>query len=591
MKIPQQRSISFAPFLQDARRYSGLFLRYDLFAALSVALMTIPQSIAYSLLAGLPPTAGLFSAIFGTIFSSTFCSMRLLIAGPSTGTAILLQTAIAQVIYTYYPNSGGLANEALVYHILTQFVVVMGLVQVGSAFFNVSKLLQFVSRPVILGYFSGIAVAIAVTQSFSLTGIAPPVQGGPIFSQGGWFLFHLHQVHLPTLLVGLVSFGAFLTVRKMLKNWPHALLVLIIGTVVNLILRHWFGLIDVRTLANFQLLSTPIPELFFPLLDLSLISQIFPAALAIAFLAILEVFSITRIYAVKSGQSLQVNQDVFALGISNFLLSFLTGSMPTSGSATRTNLNFRLQAKTRFSAIFSAIFTAIIVLFCWPLAKQVPLATLGAMLIATAPTLVDFREIRFSLSATKADAWVFFLTFASCLFLSLDVAFFIGIVISIGSYLKKTATPHLVEYAFNTKGRLTVVSPKEDVHRKVRIIGIGGDLYFATADVFESALDAIAQDLNVQAIVLRLNNVHHMDASMSLAILHLHEILTTSNRYLVISGITEEVWHVFHRAGLAARIGLDNLYFTDETNPQFSTWKACLRAQELIHHSTSYPYF
>ena len=128
-----------------------------------------------------------------------------------------------------------------------------------------------------------------------------------------------------------------------------------------------------------------------------------------------------------------------------------------------------------------------------------------------------------------------------------------------------------------------VVSPKEDVHRKVRIIGIGGDLYFAAAEVFQSALLSVAEDPNVQAIVLRLNNVYHMDASMCLAILRLYDTLKLSGRYLVISGLTEEVWRVFHRAGLVKQIGLDNLYFTDESNPQFSTWKAALRAQELIH--------
>jgi SulP family sulfate permease len=183
---------------------------------------------------------------------------------------------------------------------------------------------------------------------------------------------------------------------------------------------------------------------------------------------------------------------------------------------------------------------------------------------------------------------VFFLTFSACLIFTLNIAFFIGIVISIATYLRRSAIPHLVEYAFNSKGRLAIVSPQDDVHRKVRIIGIGGDLYFASADVFQEALQEIAEDPNVTAIVLRLTNVYHMDASMCLAIQRLHETLRASNRYLVISGLTEEVWHVFYRAGLVKQIGLDNLYFTDESNPQFSTWKACLRAQELIHRAAKY---
>jgi SulP family sulfate permease len=265
------------------------------------------------------------------------------------------------------------------------------------------------------------------------------------------------------------------------------------------------------------------------------------------------------------------------------VLSFVSGALPASGSATRTSLNFRMNAKTRWAAILSGIFTAIIIFFCWPLVQHIPLAALAALLMATVPALMNWNEIKLCFRATREDAWVFLFTFFSCLIFSLDIAFFIGIVISIATYLKKSSTPHLVEYAFNSKGRLMVISPQEEVHRKVRIIGIGGELYFAAADVFQVALQSIAEDRNVQAIVLRLNNVHHMDASMCLAILRLYDMLKMSGRYLVISGLTEEVWHVFHRAGMVKKIGLDNLYFTDESNPQFSTWKACLHAQELIH--------
>ena len=583
MQLPSPRAISFAPFIDEMKLYNFSIFRQDLLAAIAVALMTIPQSIAYALLADLPPTAGLFSAIFGTIFAAGFGSSRLLVSGPSTGTAILLQTSISSILYTYYPDGAGANRDALVMYILMHFVIVMGLVQIGCSFFNVSKLLQFVSRPVILGYFGGITVAIAVTQAFGFMGIAPPQGGATILSQAGYFFLHLHQMDWATVLVGSVSLGSLLIMRRYLNNWPYALFTLIIASLLTQGLQEWFGASGIQVLGDVQLSSTPLPTFAFPLLDLGLINKIFPAALALSFLAILEVFSISRAFAAKTGQSVQANQDVFSLGLSNFILSFLAGAMPASGSATRTTLNYRLHAKTRFSAIFSGVFTGIIIFFFWPLVRQIPLAALSALLIATVHTLMDWNEIKFSFRATRADAWVFMLTFFSCLLFSLDVAFFIGIVISIGNYLKKSATPHLVEYAFNAKGRLMTVSPSDTVHRKVRIIGIGGDLYFATADVFEAALESVAKDRTVQAIVLRLNNVYHMDASMCLAILRLYETLKASGCHLVISGLTEEVWHVFHRAGMVKQIGLDNLYFTDESNPQFSTWKACLRAQEQIH--------
>lgn len=582
MKIPRARAVSFVPFKEELQGYSFRFFRDDSLAALAVALMTIPQSIAYSLLAGLPPTAGLFSAIFGTIFTAIWGSSRHLVSGPSTGVAILIQTSIGDILYNYFDHVTGVEREALILHILGQIVIIMAVIQIGAAFFNVSKLLQFVSRPVVLGYFAGIIVAIVVAQLFYFFGI-PSLKGDqPILLKGIGFLFHLKEINWGSLAVGSIGLGFLLLVKKRFPNWPYALLMLFVASAAAYGINFWMGEKIVPTLSQFPL-GTPLPELTFPLIDFNILNKVFPAAVAIAFLAILEVFSISRSFSVMSGQKVSVNQDVFGLGIGNAVLSFISGSMPASGSATRTSLSYRLYAKTRIAAILSGIFTAIIIYFCWPLVERIPLAALAALLMATVPALMNFSEIKLSFRATREDAWVFLLTFFSCLIFSLDVAFFVGIVISIGNFLRKSSTPHLVEYAFNSKGRLMVVNPKEEVHRKVRIIGIAGELYFAAADVFQSALHSVAEDRNVQAIVLRLNNVYNMDASMCLAIIRLHELLKSTGRFLVISGLTEEVWHVFHRAGLVKEIGLDNLYFTDESNPQFSTWKACLRAQELIH--------
>lgn len=583
MRVPKARSISFAPFLPELKSYKFFFLRDDLLAALAVALMTIPQSIAYSLLAGLPPTAGLFSAIFGTIFTSTLGSSRTLVSGPSTGTAILLQTSIADILYTYFETATGAQKDALVLIILMQIVLVIGIIQIACAFFNVAKLLQFVSRPVVLGYFAGITIAIAITQLFAFTGIPAPGGDEPLLIHASEFFIRIWQLKWTTLLVGVVSLSLLVTMRHYLKNWPHALIILIVGSLIAESLNLWTSAQPVKTLGSFQLPENPLPDFAFPMIYLKILNKIFPAAVAIAFLGILEVFSISRTFGSKTGQKIQVNQDIFGLGVSNFVLSGIVGAMPSSGSASRTALNYRLHAKTRFAAISSGIITGGILLLLWPLVAQIPLASLAALLIVSVHTLMDWKEIKLIFRATKQDAAVFLLTFLSCLFFSLDVAFFIGIVISIATYLKKSATPHLVEYAFNSKGRLVVVSTRDEVHRKVRIIGIGGELYFAAADVFQSALQEVVDDPHVQAIVLRLNNVHHMDASMCLAILHLHETLRATNRFLVISGLTEEVWHVFHRAGVVKQIGFDNLYFTDESNPQFSTWKAALHAQEIIH--------
>ncbi len=583
MLRPKLKAISFAPFKEEMQGTTLRTMRSDLLAALAVALLTIPQSIAYSLLAGLPPTAGLFSAIFGTIFTAAFGSSRLLVSGPSTGVAILIQTSIAGVLGTYYETVTGAARDALVLQLLMQIVLVVAVIQITAAFFNVSKLLQFVSRSVMLGYFAGITVAITVNQLFYLFGIPSPKGNDPILYKAALFFRHLLETKSTDFAIGMVSFMVLLFFRRTLKNWPDALFTLIAASLLSDACNFWQIGSKVLTLGDLQFTEGLIPQITFPILDLKGINKIFPAAVAIAFLAILEVFTLSRNFASRNGQRVQVNQDVFGVGLGNLVLSFISGAMPGSGSVTRTALNFRMRAQTRLAAILSGVLTAVIIYFCWPLVQHIPLTALAALLIATVPTLTNLQEVKLLFRATREDAWVFLITFLSCLIFNLDIAFFIGIALSIATFLKKSAEPHLVEYAFNSKGRLIVISPQLDVHRKVRIIGIGGELYFASADFFQNAMLPIIDDPNVQAVVLRLNNVYHMDASMCLAIIRLYEMLKANKRYFLISGLTEEVWHVFHRAGLVKQIGLDNLYFTDESNPQFSTWKACLHAQELIH--------
>ncbi|EKE07859.1 MAG: hypothetical protein ACD_17C00495G0001, partial [uncultured bacterium] len=189
MKLPGAKSISLAPFIEEFKGYSFFHLKSDALAALAVALMTIPQSIAYSLLAGLPPTAGLYSAIFGAIFAAGFGSSRHLISGPSTGTAILIQTSIAEIVNSYYETATGKELEAIILHILTQIVVLMGIIQVLAALFHVSKLLQFVSRPVVLGYFAGITIAIVATQVFYFTGVSGTQEGAAFTLLKIWIFF------------------------------------------------------------------------------------------------------------------------------------------------------------------------------------------------------------------------------------------------------------------------------------------------------------------------------------------------------------------------------------------------------------------
>lgn len=577
--------ISLIPFSQALKNYGVKSLRHDLCAAMVVALLTIPQAIAYSLLAGLPVSAGIFSAIFGTLFTAAWGSSQHLISGPSTGVAVLLQASISDTISTFFPGADPALRQTLALQILMHLILLMSVIQILFAFCNGSKLLQFVSKSVMLGYFAGVAAAIVVGQLGNFLGISGNEEGAILF-QAIYVLRHLPEMSPLSLVFGGFSLFLLVIFRKRFPLLPDALLMLggvgLVAYAINSFASARGMEIPIATLRDVGSFALPIPDLSLPLIDFKVLARVFPQAAALALLGILEVFSVSRALSAKSGQRTNSNQEVFAIGISNFFLSFFHYSMPSSGSMSRSLLNYHVKGKSRLSAVFSSVFVLILLFALFPLIAHIPMASLAALLFRSATYLVEKEQVKLCFKATRGDALVFLLTLGSCLVLTLDIAFFIGIGISLASYLRKAAIPHFVEYAFNDAGRLSVINPSDKKHRRVRIIGIGGELFFASVDILQNALHAIAEDPYVKVIVLRLHGVYHMDASMCLAILRLHSYLRETDRHLVISGLTPEVWRVFYKSSLVEKIGAKNLFVSDEAQPQLSTWKACLRAQELI---------
>ncbi len=292
-----QSDISFIPFWKDIKVYRFRSFKDDLFAAISVSLLAIPQSIAYSLLAGLPPSAGLFSAIFGVMITGFFGSCPYFISGPTTGVAILLQSTIVDILSTYYPN---VVNEAeilsVTLHILCQIVLIIGILQLIAAFSRLGRLLQFVSRSVILGYFAGVIIAIIVNQAYYFFGIK---HGGHEISVilKAWYLFvHLQETNWATVILGCIAISILITLKRFFKRLPDSLFMLIIISVIAFVCNHFFfsSSLKIPTIKDFSLLKAPSFNFILPFFDMKLLNKVFPAALAISLLSILEVFSVSR---------------------------------------------------------------------------------------------------------------------------------------------------------------------------------------------------------------------------------------------------------------------------------------------------------
>jgi sulfate permease, SulP family len=575
--------IKLFPFIKTIKRYNLKTFKDDLMAGMSVALMAIPQSIAYSLLANLPIQAGIFAAIFGAIFSGAFGSSKHLIAGPSTGVSILIQMIISNIMHIHFPTLEGAQREIVILNLLTQLVFMIGIMQLVFGFLNLGKLLQFVSRSVILGYFAGVGIAIIVNQLFYIFGINITTFEPSIVDKLKLFIEHLNEINWLAFFIGILSLCLLVLLKFRFHRFPNALTMVIFTSVFVYFLNFFISnhKYKVPTVLDLGMSGIPAVKLVVPFINFNFFDILLFPALAVAMLSILEVSSISKGIAARSGQKIRSNQEIFGIGIANFVLSFFYSAMPSSASVSRTTLNFNAGAKTRMASIFSGIITLLLIFLFYPLVKLIPLSALAAILIVMVASVVEIRHVKLCFRATLGDAIAFSLTMASCLVFRLDVAFFIGIVISIIFFLQRAAEPNLVEYVFDNN-KLVVVSPKKFPHRNIRIIGIAGELFFAAVDLFQNTMQRIIKDRDVKVIILRLKNIYHVDASICLAILRLNDYLISTNRYLLISGITEEVWQIFQKCGIVKQLGEDKVFLTSEEKPLLSTKHAVHRAKKLI---------
>ena len=592
--------ISITSFRKDFERYSWEAFRCDLLAGLAVAMLTVPQAMAYALVAGLPVSTGIYASIFSSFIVALFGSSRHLIVGPGNAIAILIQASVAEILFTYYREVPDFQREEIVMQILTQLMLLIGVIQILAAFFRLGRLTHFVSHTVIVGYISGVAMALVINQVFPLLGMEIPKQLSSLYAKGLYVLTHLPMMHMPTALIGLSCLGFLLCLRRLNRRVPAgaimlagvAILAYFLGYSYNYFVNNEYEFLDWERIEWFikdiALVGDTraeglIPSIGWPSFDLEILNHLLPVAFAVALLSVMEATSASKSVAASSGQHLSTNQEIFGLGVGNLFAAFI-GAMPVSGSPSRSILSYENGGNTRLAAFFNSLFVAIILFAFGFLMRHIPLAAFAALLIVSAGNIVNFKQLCLCLKATRSDAFVLAITILSCIFLSLDIAFYIGVVISITLYLKKAAVPQILEFTVDEAGFLHSVDQDHPLEpRKIRFIKVEGELFFGAADLFQSMLKSITEDdTTTRVIILQLKNARDIDATACLALQQLYEYLTKSGRYLIACGITHQIWEVLSDSGMIDLIGKNNLFIFDERHPQLSVRKAFMRANELL---------
>ena len=561
------------PLWRTITGYQRQTFRADLLAGLTIAALTIPQSIAFALLIGIPVPAVMESAIVGTVLCSLYCSSRHLVFGPTNTISIILAGALLS-----------LASEpldALQKVLLIGFV--MGAIQLLAGLADFGKITQFVSRSVIVGYTTAVGILIATGQLGNLFGTSRvtdvSLPGTLKHLAASVVTFSFNQA---TALTGLARLLLIIWLRRWRPSWPYGLVTLLLAGLAS-----WLFHLDeqgVRLVRDLGEISGGVPFFTgFPLNadGLVLLPKITSIAIAAAVLGMLESVTIAKSLATKTGERIDPNQELIGMGLGN-LLGAGFGAMPGSASFLRSAAGLQAGARTQWAVIIGSGVVLLLVLALAPLLAYLPIAAIAAYLIVIAIRLFQPAQIFIVRRATRADALVFWLTLAAALFLQLDTAIYTGIGASLVLFLQKASAPTLQEHAFDDQGQLTQIeTPTERNSPQVSIIHVEGDLFFGAADIFQDGIRRLAEDPSIRVFILRMKNARHLDATTVMALGQLLDYLQSEGRHLLISGVHGDVAAVLKRSGLVKKIGLENM-FPAEENATLATKKALQRAQSLI---------
>lgn len=564
------------PLGEELKRYTWDKLRADFQAGATVSLVSIPQAVGFALIAGLPPLMVIMSVVVGGFVCALFSSSRHLVFGPTNSISIILAA-------TLHSLSGGklsAAELALVLALLIgAFQVVAGLAQLG-------KLTQFISRSVIIGYGTAIGLLLAIGQIPHLIGVA--TDRGSVFDALMLAFSHIaidHSFNWAPLGMGVVTLLSFWVIERLFPKLPEELLVLV---ALSLITQHLgLGELGILTIQDLGELTVALPSFIgmpFASSEWSVVPPLMSAALAIAILGMLEAVSISKTMAAKSGQRLDANQELVAMGTGNIVNS-LFGAMPGSASFARSAANFHSGAQTQVAALLSSMLVLGALFFVAPLINYIPVPALAAHLVRIGLKMINREQILIAWRSTRSDAIVLAATLLAAFFLKLDTAIYVGVGVSLALFLRKASSPSLVEYGFNDQGQLAEIEDgKSRANSAISIVHVEGELFFGAADLFQEQVRLLADDDGIKVVILRMKNARHLDATSVMSLLQLHEYLTKSGRHLLISGINPDVERVLRKSGALSRIGAENI-FPAEANLTMSTKRALLRASQLLQQT------
>jgi len=533
-------TIPFRPKLLDTLKgYSRQDFAADLIAGLTVGIVALPLAMAFAIASGVPPQAGLFTAVIAGFLISSLGGTKVCIGGPTGAFIVILYGIFAKY---------GAANLALC-------TILAGVMLFGMGAARLGAMIKYIPYPVTMGFTSGIAVLIFSTQLKDFFGLKVDKVPSDFLEKMKVLVEHAGTVHGLTLALAA---GSLAVIRFWPKNWqrrvPGSIVALVLGTLVAALFQF-----PVETIGSrFGDIPQGLPKFQFPAFSWETLRQLISPAFTIALLAAIESLLCAVVADGMVDDRHDSNQELMAQGVAN-ILSPLFGGIAATSAIARTATNVKSGARTPVAGIIHAFTLLVILLAAAPLAKFIPLATLSAVLVNVAVHMGEWHNFGRLPKWPRSDALVFLAAFGLTVIIDLTVAVEIGMVLAAILFIKRaseTTQITAVDESTETEGSHHSLKGKQ-VPKGVLVYRIFGALFFGAADKLESALKRLKQEPDV--LILRMRKVVAMDATGLNALEDLYERLRRKGKHLLLSGAHTQPLLVMENAGFLDRIGRENV--------------------------------
>lgn len=546
VKELKERFTPFLGWIGDLKDVN--VLKADAIAGLTVALVLVPQSMAYAQLAGLPAYVGLYASFLPVIFASLFGSSMQLATGPVAIVSLL--TAAALEPLAIQNPEGYLAYAAILAFMVGIFQLSLGLLRLGV-------LVDFLSHPVVIGFTNAAAIIIGMSQLGKIFGIES--RKGDHHYETVWNLIQdIPMTHLLTLMMGVLSILLLVLLKKFAPKLPNVLI-----TVVVCILLSYFMDYNAKGGSIIGHVPDGLPAFKIPDVGFNQMVNLIVSAGIIALLGFVEAISVAKAIASETRQRLSANQELVGQGIANIVASAFQ-AYPVSGSFSRSAVNFDADARTGFSSVVAGIIVAITLLFLTPLLFHLPQATLAAVIMVAVFNLIKIEPVVHAWKVHRHDGFVAVAVFMTTLFFAphLEKGIMTGVLLSLGLFLYRTMTPRFVEVGRHEDGSLRSAELFQlATSETVSVFRYDGDLYFANAGYLEGkVLNNVALKPNLKVMILDFESVDLVDSTGEETLTRIVERMEAAGIELYIARAKRSMLDAFTRSGLMERIGKERFF-------------------------------